>query len=138
MLLMRSQVVDQLEELLKSLRKGYLTIQHGHQSADLSIGDHVRLDFQARSKGEQQSLQITLQWDRQDTQDRLVIGTAPAQRSHYSSDPEGSSSNRRRPAAHPPYEEWKREELYERAKELEIEGRSEMTKVELITALRER
>ena len=36
----------------------------------------------------------------------------------------------------PPYEEWTRDELYERAQDLEIEGRSEMTKAELIDALR--
>ncbi len=36
----------------------------------------------------------------------------------------------------PPYEEWSKEELYERAQELEIEGRSDMTKEELIEALR--
>lgn len=38
----------------------------------------------------------------------------------------------------PPYEEWTRDELYERAQELEIEGRSDMTKDELIAALRDR
>ena len=37
----------------------------------------------------------------------------------------------------PPYEDWTRDELYERAKELEIEGRSNMTKSELIAALRQ-
>jgi hypothetical protein len=36
----------------------------------------------------------------------------------------------------PPYEEWTKDELYDRAKELVIEGRSEMTKDELIHALR--
>ncbi|SDS35743.1 Rho termination factor N-terminal domain-containing protein [Corynebacterium timonense] len=35
------------------------------------------------------------------------------------------------------YEDWTREELYERAQELEIEGRSSMTKDELIKALRD-
>ncbi|MGS4887462.1 DUF7218 family protein [Roseibium sp. MB-4] len=37
----------------------------------------------------------------------------------------------------PPYEDWTKEELYERARELEIEGRSEMSKDELIGALRD-
>jgi hypothetical protein len=37
----------------------------------------------------------------------------------------------------PPYEEWTKEELYARAQELEIEGRSTMDKGELIEALRE-
>ncbi|MBO9427395.1 Rho termination factor N-terminal domain-containing protein [Labrenzia sp. R4_1] len=36
----------------------------------------------------------------------------------------------------PPYEDWTKEELYERARELDIEGRSEMSKDELIGALR--
>lgn len=36
----------------------------------------------------------------------------------------------------PPYEDWTKEELYDRAKEIGIEGRSEMTKGELIKALR--
>ena len=35
-----------------------------------------------------------------------------------------------------PYEEWSRDELYDRAKELDIEGRSGMKKDELIEALR--
>ncbi len=38
----------------------------------------------------------------------------------------------------PPYEEWTRDELYERARELDIDGRSEMSKDELIAALRVR
>lgn len=36
-----------------------------------------------------------------------------------------------------PFEDWTKEELYERARELEIEGRSEMSKDELIGALRD-
>jgi hypothetical protein len=36
----------------------------------------------------------------------------------------------------PPYEDWTKDELMERARELEIEGRSDMTKDELIDALR--
>ncbi|MEO0870647.1 MAG: Rho termination factor N-terminal domain-containing protein [Pseudomonadota bacterium] len=37
-----------------------------------------------------------------------------------------------------PYEDWTKDELYDRAQELEIDGRSQMTKDELIDALRER
>lgn len=44
----------------------------------------------------------------------------------------------RRGGESPPYEEWSKDELYERAQELDIEGRSEMTKDELISALRNR
>lgn len=36
----------------------------------------------------------------------------------------------------PPYEEWSKDELLERARELDIDGRSKMTKDELIEALR--
>lgn len=35
-----------------------------------------------------------------------------------------------------PYEEWTKGELYDRAQELEISGRSDMDKAELIEALR--
>ncbi|MBT9187556.1 Rho termination factor N-terminal domain-containing protein [Zobellia russellii] len=35
-----------------------------------------------------------------------------------------------------PYEEWTKKELYEQAKNVDIEGRSKMTKQELIHALR--
>lgn len=34
------------------------------------------------------------------------------------------------------YEDWSKDELYERAQELEIDGRSDMSKPELIEALR--
>ena len=36
----------------------------------------------------------------------------------------------------PPYEEWTKEELYSRAQEIGIDGRSDMDKDELISALR--
>lgn len=36
-----------------------------------------------------------------------------------------------------PYGEWTRHELYERAQELDVVGRSDMTKDELIVALRD-
>ncbi len=38
----------------------------------------------------------------------------------------------------PPYEDWTKDELYDRAKELGVEGRSDMTKDALIAALRDR
>ncbi|MGP9723813.1 DUF7218 family protein [Corynebacterium sp. AOP40-9SA-29] len=37
----------------------------------------------------------------------------------------------------PSYDEWTRDELYERAQELDVDGRSSMTKDELIEALRD-
>lgn len=36
----------------------------------------------------------------------------------------------------PPYEEWTKDDLYERAQEIGIDGRSSMSKDELIEALR--
>ncbi len=36
----------------------------------------------------------------------------------------------------PPYEDWTKDDLYDRAQELGIEGRSDMTKDQLIEALR--
>lgn len=36
----------------------------------------------------------------------------------------------------PPYEDWSKDALYERAQELDIDGRSDMDKAELIDALR--
>ncbi|SOH94135.1 Rho termination factor, N-terminal domain [Monaibacterium marinum] len=38
--------------------------------------------------------------------------------------------------SNPAYEEWTKQELYSRAQELDIEGRSDMSKDELIEALR--
>ena len=44
----------------------------------------------------------------------------------------------RRGGEAPPYEKWTKKELYDRAADLEVEGRSAMNKDELIQALRER
>jgi general stress protein YciG len=49
---------------------------------------------------------------------------------------EGRSEIGRRGGKSEPYEEWSKEELNERAKELGIEGRPELSKEELIHALR--
>ena len=49
-----------------------------------------------------------------------------------SSSPDGSASDRE-PV---PYEQWSKAELYERAQQIGIVGRSSMSKSELITALR--
>jgi hypothetical protein len=49
-----------------------------------------------------------------------------------------ASTAGRRGGHAPPYEEWTKKELYDRAKELDVEGRSDMTKDELIDALRDR
>lgn len=38
----------------------------------------------------------------------------------------------------PPYEDWSKDDLYARAQELQVAGRSDMTKDELVAALRDR
>lgn len=47
-----------------------------------------------------------------------------------------TSETSKKGGSHPPYEEWTKEELYDKAKEVDIEGRSKMSKDELIKALR--
>lgn len=42
----------------------------------------------------------------------------------------------RRGGSSPPYEEWSKSDLYDRAQEIGVEGRSNMTKDQLIEALR--
>ncbi len=42
----------------------------------------------------------------------------------------------KRGGSSPPYEEWNKSDLYDRAKEVGIDGRSQMNKGELIDALR--
>lgn len=42
----------------------------------------------------------------------------------------------RRGGKAPPYEEWTKDDLYDKAKQIGIDGRSSMSKQELITALR--
>jgi hypothetical protein len=49
----------------------------------------------------------------------------------------GESASRKG-GSQPPYEEWTVEELRDRAAELDVEGRSSMTKDQLIEALRDR
>jgi len=49
---------------------------------------------------------------------------------------QGRSRVGRRGGKSPAYEDWSRDDLYERAKEIGIEGRSSMSKDELIRAIR--
>lgn len=49
-----------------------------------------------------------------------------------------SETSGRRGGSRPPYEEWTRDALYQRARELDIAGRSKMSKADLIAALRDR
>lgn len=55
------------------------------------------------------------------------IANAQANESQHPSEKGGAAK---------PYEEWKKDDLYTRAKEIGIDGRSNMTKRELISALR--
>ena len=50
---------------------------------------------------------------------------------------QGRSAMGEKGGSSPSYEEWTVDELHERAAELDVEGRSSMTKDELIDALRE-
>lgn len=50
------------------------------------------------------------------------------------SDPKEMAENRRNPGES--YEEWTKDELYAKAREVDISGRSAMSKGELISALR--
>ena len=59
-----------------------------------------------------------------------LLGVALGSYIAYKALSNGSPSRR-------PYEEWTRDELYERAREADISGRSTMNKEELIEALRE-
>lgn len=45
-------------------------------------------------------------------------------------------SSSKKGGKHPPYESWTRDELYRQAQKVGIEGRSDMTKDQLIDALR--
>lgn len=47
-----------------------------------------------------------------------------------------SRSPSRKGGEAPPYEDWTKDELYDRAREIGIDGRSKMSKDELIKALR--
>ena len=132
----RAQIADQLEGLLKSFRNGEIAIQHGLQSVELCVAPHVRFAFEARCKDEQQSLHITLDWDKHDERDQLIIGTSTSRRNRRALNAD-TPTVIRRPVEDPPYEEWTRDELYQRARDMDIEGRSDMTKDELVTALRQ-
>lgn len=47
-----------------------------------------------------------------------------------------SRSPSKKGGSNPPYEDWTKDELYSRARDIGIDGRSTMTKEELISALR--
>ncbi|CAN5459571.1 Rho termination factor N-terminal domain-containing protein [soil metagenome] len=59
-------------------------------------------------------------------------GMGKAKAAAIANTPDASSKG----GSQPPYEDWTVDELRDRARELDIEGRSDMTKDELIEALR--
>lgn len=65
----------------------------------------------------------------------LVSAVLGADKRRRRRTPRSSSRSSQRTAPHPS-ENWTKEELYRRAQELDIEGRSSMTKSELLAAVR--
>lgn len=61
-------------------------------------------------------------------------GASKEKAARIANTPRGEAAERGGEAS--PYEEWTKDELYDRAEELDIEGRSDMDKDELISALR--
>ncbi|MEX2455219.1 MAG: Rho termination factor N-terminal domain-containing protein [Rhodospirillaceae bacterium] len=72
----------------------------------------------------------------EDLRDKGMGKEKAARISNASADPRRNPS--RTGGKSRPYEEWTRDQLYDRAKEIGIDGRSSMNKGELIAALRNR
>ena len=85
-----------------------MTKDHGNQIKDDKLYEDLRDEGMSKSKAAR-------------------IANAKANDDMHPSEKGGS---------HPPYEQWTKDDLYARAQELEIDGRSDMTKDELIQALR--
>lgn len=94
--------------------------EHTRSAVDRTVGEAKsgakQVAGQARAQGRQASEKV----------DRVAARTADR----------AVDAVDRSPSSGTPYESWTKDELYERAQELEIEGRSTMSKDELITALR--
>ena len=110
----------------------------GERTADEATKGAKQVVGQARSTAERTTRQATVgakevvgqaRAQRRDAGARLErTADRSAQRAIDAVDPSPSSGT--------PYEQWSKAELYERAQELEIDGRSTMSKKELIKALR--
>ena len=72
----------------------------------------------------------SMNWGTMATGATVLLGLALGSYIAYKRLRNGSPSNQ-------PYEEWTKDELYERAREEDISGRSNMNKDELIEALRD-
>lgn len=74
----------------------------------------------------------------EDTYEALRDEGASKQKAARIANAQANSSQKpsKKGGSQPPYEEWTRDDLYNRAKELDISGRSNMSKSQLIDALR--
>lgn len=108
------RTVDQASESAKDVAETTRTAVRGTVGEARSGAKEVV--GQARAQGKQASAQV----------DRVAARTAD--RAVDAVDQSPSSGT--------PYESWTKEELYERAQELDVEGRSTMSKKQLISALR--
>lgn len=114
-------VGDGVSNAVKTLRDSGATVAgQGRSAADrtaTSVSRNARETIgQARAQGERASRRIDEITDR--TARRVTAAVDDS------------------PSTGTPYEDWTKAELYERAQELDIDGRSTMSKPELIDALR--
>ena len=116
-------LADYLEEVSKGISSGRLTLSaEDEDGIDVELPASVRFAIAAKSKPEKGKIAIELKWKQPKPEDEAALeinGTAPAAN--------GGSAG---------YESLTREELYEKASALDIEGRSSMTKAELLDAVR--
>lgn len=116
-------VSDGVSSAVKTLRDSGSTVVGqtrsavGRTSAQASIGAK-EVAGQARAQGDRASAQLDQIADRTARRATAIVSGGP------------SSGTR--------YEDWTKQELYERAQELDIDGRSGMSKPQLIAALRNR
>jgi hypothetical protein len=116
-------VNDGVSSAVKTLRDSGSTVMGQTRSAadrtyqQAAIGAK-EVAGQARAQGDQASTRL----------DQIVDRTARRATAAVDSSPSSGT----------PYEEWTKAELYERAQELDLDGRSGMSKRQLITALRAR
>lgn len=119
----RDEAVERLEAILESLRSGDLSARRGDESIRLRVANNVRFEFDAKRKKRYERMHITLRWDRPKQQKRLVLSPGNVDPASNGTECED-------------YEDWTRDELYEAARKNEVAGRSDMSKAELIAALR--
>lgn len=112
------KLADYLEEVSKGISTGRLTLEGEEDGIDVELPEKVKFEIAAKSKPEKGKIAIEVKWKEPKAQDLAALeinGTEPLANGE---------------------EALTREELYEKASSLEIEGRSSMTKAELIEAIR--